>query len=423
MLQRLAYQFRIEPNGHQCSLLKRFCGCVRATYNHFLEQQNTRYEQYRKDLAEAHKSNSEANVDKPFISYAEMTRELAGSFKKDKPWLNECHSQALQQVLKDLYRGYANFFSGRAEHPKFKAKGIHDAFRYPQGVKLDEQNSRIWLPKIGWVRYRNSRSVIGKIKNTTVSLVCGHWYVSIQTEFQEEISVPEGLDCGIDRGVIHSATTDEGKMYDLPVTEIDRLHARIAVYQKQLKNKVKGSNNSRKLKQKITRAHHRIACIRRDFLHKTTTDICKNHAVVHVEALNVAGMTKSASGTVENPGKNVKQKSGLNRAILEQGWGEMLRQLEYKMRRKGGLLVKVNPAYTSQTCPLCGHVSQGNRISQASFVCEACGFSLNADVVGAMNIKRAGRAQLACEVNGIGRQQQEPAEATKRLLFERLTTQ
>ncbi|HBZ57563.1 MAG TPA: hypothetical protein DEO49_00210 [Sutterella sp.] len=166
-------------------------------------------------------------------------------------------------MAKHMYRGYANFFSGRAEHPKFKAKGIHDAFRYPQGVKLDERNCRIWLPKIGWVRYRNSRSVIGKIKNTTVSLVCGHWYVSIQTEFQEEISVPEGLDCGIDRGVVHSATTDEGKMYDLPVTEIDRLHARIAVYQKQLKNKVKGSNNSRKLKQKITRAHHRIACIRR----------------------------------------------------------------------------------------------------------------------------------------------------------------
>ena len=138
--------------------------------------------------------------------------------------------------------------------------------------------------------------------------------------------------------------------------------------------------------------------------------------MIFVEDLNIKAMTKSAAGTIEAPGKNVKAKSGLNRSILNQGWGEFLRQLDYKLLWNGGYLVKVNPAYTSQTCPRCGYVSRNNRQTQSEFICVECGFAGNADIVGAMNVKRAGHARLACEVNDISRQQQEPTEVTQLLL-------
>jgi putative transposase len=265
------------------------------------------------------------------------------------------------------------------------------------------------------VKYRQSQAIDGKIKNITVKFVCGYWYVSVQTECAFETPILQGGELGVDMGVAHTITTDQGEHFDLP-TSIEKLQARIAKLQKQLKNKIKGSNNRRKLIQKIAKEHHRIACIRQDFLHKVSTQLSKNHAMIFVEDLNIKGMTKSAAGTIEAPGKNVKAKSGLNRSILNQGWGEFLRQLDYKLLWNGGYLVKVNPAYTSQTCPRCGYVSRNNRRTQSDFVCVECGFADNADIVGAMNIKRAGHARLACEVNDISRQQQEPTEVTQLLL-------
>ena len=123
-------------------------------------------------------------------------------------------------------------------------------------------------------------------------------------------------------------------------------------------------------------------------------------------------MSRSAAGTVEQPGRNVKQKSGLNRSILDQGWAEFRRQLEYKVLWQGGLFLAVPPQNTSRTCPRCGHVSGDNRKSQAVFACVACGFHENADLVGAINILRAGHARFACQVNGeVGRQQREPSKA------------
>jgi putative transposase len=122
-------------------------------------------------------------------------------------------------------------------------------------------------------------------------------------------------------------------------------------------------------------------------------------------------MYRSAAGTVEQPGKNVRAKAGLNRSILDQGWAEFRRQLEYKVLWQGGLFLAVPAMNTSRTCPQCGHVSKDNRKSQAVFACVKCGYSENADLVAAINILRAGHARLACEVNGeVSRQQQEPSE-------------
>ncbi|CAK6456483.1 hypothetical protein KP3161_26855 (plasmid) [Klebsiella pneumoniae] len=148
----------------------------------------------------------------------------------------------------------------------------------------------------------------------------------------------------------------------------------------------------------------------RGYLHKVTTTVSKNHAMIVIEDLKVSSMSKSAAGTVDEPGRNVAAKSGLNRAILDQGWYEMRRQLEYKQRWRGGEVLAVNPAYTSLKCACCGHTAKENRQSQAVFVCVACGYEANADVNGACNILAAGHAVLACggTVQSVRPMKQEP---------------
>ena len=182
--------------------------------------------------------------------------------------------------------------------------------------------------------------------------------------------------------------------------------------QRQLSRKVKFSNNWQKQKRKIQRLHSCIANIRRDYLHKVTTAVSKNHAMIVIEDLKVSNMSKSAAGSVSQPGRNVRAKSGLNRSILDQGWYEMRRQLEYKQLWRGGQVLAVPPAYTSQRCACCGHTAKENRLSQSKFRCQACGYTANADVNGARNILAAGHAVLACgEMVQSGRPlKQEPTE-------------
>jgi putative transposase len=333
----------------------------------------------------------------------------------DTQWLKETPSQPLQQSLKDLERAYKNFFQKRASFPRFKKRGHNDAFRYPQGVKLDQGNNRILLPKLDWVGYRNSREVIGQVKNVTVSQSCGRWYVSIQTEY--EVSEPHHESTtivGLDAGVAKLATLSDGTVYP-PVNSFKSSQRKLANWQRRLTRKVKFSANWQKQKRKIQRLHFHIANIRRDYLHKTTTEISKNHAMIVIEDLKVRNMSKSAKGTIARPGSNVRAKSGLNRSILDQGWYEMRRQLEYKQFWLGGQVLAVPPAYTSQRCAKCGHTTKENRLSQSKFVCHVCGYSANADVNGACNILAAGHAVIACggKVQSGRPLKQEPSEVSQ----------
>jgi putative transposase len=288
----------------------------------------------------------------------------------------------------------------RADFPKFKKKGRSESFRYPQGCKLDQANSRIFLPKLGWVRYRNSREVLGTVKNVTVSGKQGKWFVSIQTEREVETPVhPSTAIVGIDLGIARLATLSDGS-HVAPLNSLKRQENALAKAQRVMGRKQRFGNNWKKAKARVQKIHARIGNARRDHLHKTTTAISKNHAVVVVEDLQVRNMSKSAAGTTDQPGRNVNAKSGLNRSILDQGWSEFRRQLEYKQAWRGGELLAVPPRNTSRTCPACGHVAAENRQTQARFACVECGFVENADLVGAINVLRAGHARLACEVNG-----------------------
>lgn len=320
----------------------------------------------------------------------------------------------MQQTLKDLERAYTNFFAKRADFPCFKKKVQSDSFRYPQGFKLDQGNSRIFLPKLGWLRYRNSRDILGTPKNVTVSSNGGKWFVSIQTE--REIVEPEHPSTsiiGIDVGITRFATLSDGSFIE-PLNTFRKHEQRLARYQRAMSRKTKFSNNWKKAKAKVQKLHTRIANVRRDYLHKTTTTISQNHAIVCIEDLQVRSLSKSAAGSSEAPGRNVRAKSGLNKSILDQGWFEFRRQLEYKQAWRGGDVLAVPPRNTSRTCPCCGHVSAENRQTQAKFACVECGYENNADLVGAINVLAAGHAVLACGgmVQSGRPAKQEPAEAT-----------
>lgn len=391
-----AFKFQLRPGGQQEREMRRFAGACRFVFNRALARQNENHEAGNK-----------------YIPYGKMASWLV-EWKNatETQWLKDAQSQPLQQSLKDLERAYKNFFRKRAAFPRFKKRGQNDAFRYPQGVKLDQENSRIFLPKLGWMRYRNSRQVTGVVKNVTVSQSCGKWYISIQTESEVSTPVhPSASMVGLDAGVAKLATLSDGTVFE-PVNSFQKNQKKLARLQRQLSRKVKFSNNWQKQKRKIQRLHSCIANIRRDYLHKVTTTVSKNHAMIVIEDLKVSNMSKSAAGTVSQPGRNVRAKSGLNRSILDQGWYEMRRQLEYKQLWSGGQVLAVPPAYTSQRCACCGHTAKENRLSQSKFRCQVCGYTANADVNGARNILAAGHAVLACgEMVQSGRPlKQEPTE-------------
>jgi putative transposase len=383
-----AFKFELRPSGAQRQQMRRFAGSCRFVYNKGLALQKARFEAGERKL-----------------NYAGLCKQLTQwRSETETSWLKEAPTHPLQQALKDLERAYTNFFATRADLPRFKKKGRHESFRYPdpKQIKLDPMNSRLFLPKLGWLRYRNS-------------LACGKWFVSIQTERELEQPLPRGGAVGIDLGVVRFATLSDGTFY-APLNSFKRHQTRLRKGLQAMSRKQKFSANWNKAKARIQRIHARIGNARRDYLHKTSTAISQNHAMVCIEDLQVRNMSKSAAGSIETPGKHVRAKAGLNRSILDQGWFEFRRQLEYKLSWNGGSLILVPPRNTSRRCPECDYVSGENRRTQQRFHCMACGFEENADRVGAMNILRAGHARCACEVSDADRQQQEPAEATQEQL-------
>ena len=339
--------------------------------------------------------NEQYQADNTFkFSYSKIAN-LLPQWKTELAWLKDAPSQTLQQALKNLESSFRNFFAKRADFPKFKKKGISDSFRFPQGFKIEQHNNRIFLPKLGWLRYRNSREMLGTPKNITITQKCGKWYASIQTEREVEQTEHTATSMvGVDVGITRFATLSTGQVFEA-VNSFKQKQTRLARYQRALSRKVKFSSHWKKQKGKITQLHSTIANIRQDYLHKTTSTISQNHAMIVIEDLQVSNMSKRAKGTIQTKGRNVKAKSGLNRSILDQGWFEFRRQLEYKQAWAGGEVLAVNPRNTSRKCPCCKHVAKENRLTQAKFECVECGYADNADLVGAINILAAGHAVLA----------------------------
>jgi putative transposase len=418
-MQRLqAYRFALQPNGEQERQMRRFAGACRFVFNKALA------------LHLAERSNGGRKTS----GYAALCRQLT-TWRNDPttPWMAAAPVHTQQQALKNLEAGWTAHFASLkklkaglirpsevVQPPTFKKKGrSHDSFRYPDAkqFRLEQANRRVCLPKLGWLRYRKSRDVLGEVSNITIGASGGRWFVSLQTEREVEQPVhPATGIVGIDVGITRFATLSDAT-FIAPLSSFKQHQQRLARYQRAMARKTKFSNNWKKAKARVTTIHSRIANVRKDFLHKTTTTISKNHAIVCIEDLQVRNMSTSAAGSSEKPGRNVRAKAGLNRAILDQGWSEFRRQLHYKQAWRGGWVIAVPPQNTSRTCPACTQVSAENRRSQARFECVACGYANNADVVGAINVLERGHRLLARgEPARSGRSaKQEPTEATQAL--------
>ena len=360
MKANIAYKYELMPTQEQKRILAQATGCRRFVVNKAIELQQTCLEQ---------------NL--PFLKYTDLASLLVlWKMDDDKVWLRDAPSQALQQGLMDVSQAFKEFKAGRRGFPKFQVRNNGDSFRIPQirPTDWDTANSRVRIPKAGFVRFRQSRPIQGKIKQITVSVDCGHWFISVVTEMDFANDGPRRFgEVGIDLGIAQTVTLSDGTVFQLDIESIKKHEARIVVLQKQLKEQIQ--------------KHYRcIRNIRQDFMRQTAHTIAQKYGWVAMENLKLKNMTKSAKGTVENPGKNVKQKSGLNRSLARVAPYAMRQAIQWALFKAGGTLVLVDPRHTSQRCPHCGFTSAENRPTQAHFGCKQCGFTQNADVVGATNV-------------------------------------
>jgi putative transposase len=321
----------------------------------------------------------------------EQCRQLTQA-RAEHPWLAAGSQTVQQQALRDFARAIAAFFdpANPARRPTWRKAGRDEGFRITgqrgrqwDVRRLNRRTGEVWVPKAGWVRFRWSRAIPADAKSYRVTCDrAGRWHVSF-TAIPDPVPAPgNGRVAGIDRGIVVAAALSTGDLLHAPgLTTPER--ARLRRLQRRLARAKRGSARRGRVRLATARLRARDRDRRKDWAEKTSTDLARRFDVIRVEDLKITNMTRSAKGTREDPGRNVRAKAGLNRGILRSGWGLLVRRLQEKAP---GRIEKVSPAFTSQRCSACGHVDARSRESQARFVCTACGYAVNADVNAAINI-------------------------------------
>jgi transposase len=335
----------------------------------------------------------------PTPGLAEQNRQLTEA-RAAFAWLADGSVTVQQQALRDLDQAWRNFFGGTHDRPTWRKKGQGEGFRVvgAQALRVRQDNRRwssVLVPKVGWVRFKRSRALPEAKSYRITRDRAGRWHVAFAA-VPDPIPAPgAGEVVGVDRGVAVAVAVSDGTMTS-PAGLRPKEAERILRLQRRLARAQRGSSRRGKVKAAIARLKARDAGRRKDWVEKTTTHLARRYDVIRVEDLRVKKMTRSAKGTVDAPGRNVRQKAGLNREVLAKGWGQLVQRLEQKAT---GRVEKVPAAYTSQRCNHCGHVAAESRQSQSRFVCVACGYRDNADVNAARNIRdtdpAAGRAVAA----------------------------
>ncbi|MET1032017.1 IS200/IS605 family element RNA-guided endonuclease TnpB [Domibacillus tundrae] len=307
--------------------------------------------------------------------------------KNELEWLKEVDSHALQSSLKNLVDSFDRYFRKQNEAPRFKNKR-NNVQSYTTNIEKKNQNpevsiagNRLKLPKLGWVRFSNSREVKGRILNATVRKTSsGTYFVSFLVETEVKDLPKTDSTIGIDVGLKDFAILSNGKVYKNPtffrtleekLAKAQRILSRRQCLATQQKRPLAEAKNVQKQRVKVARLHEQIANARTDYLQKITTEIIKNHDVIGIEDLNVSSMLKNQK---------------LAKAISEVSWSEFRTMLEYKAKWYGRQVIAVDPRHTSQKCHSCGHTAKENRQTQAAFICVSCGHSENADINASRNI-------------------------------------
>jgi len=371
------FRFKLCPTAEQSALFRQFAGVCRLIYNLALEQRQHWWRRYERETGQR-------------LNYVAQARQLT-DLRAEFDWIRAIYVSCQQQALRDLDRAFANFFAGRARYPSPRKKGINDAFRFPgrevETRRLNAKWSAVRLPKIGWAKFRDTRPIRGLIKNATITGEADGWHVSFACEIEHEAPQNFRPAVGIDRGVATTLALSTGEMLCLPAT-LNRIGTAQRRALRVLSRRKRGSRRYARQRRRVARLQARARRIRRDFHHRAALDIARRFGVAALEDLRIKTMTASAAGTMAEPGRRVRQKAGLNRSILNQGWGAFDLILTYKMEERGGRVVKIDPAFTSQTCSVCGVVDARSRKSQAIFECVRCGYRDNADRNAARNIVR-----------------------------------
>lgn len=369
----MSRRYRLTPTPAQELALREHCAHARFVWNLAVEQESW----WRWGRGRA-------------PDYYEQKRQLTEA-RAAFQWLATGSATVQQEALGDFAQAMASFYRGTHGKPTWRKAGRDEGFRITgrnagRTRRLSRNVGEVRVPKAGWVRFRWSREVT-EARSCRVTLDrSGRWHVAF-------VAVPAvipgpgtGAVVGIDRGVAVSAALSTGEMLRCPgLRDAERVRL-LRLQRKASRQHIRGQSPSNRLKHtrlSMSKVHARQADRRNDWCEKVSTDLAQKFDVIKVEDLKIMNMTRSGKGTTEAPGRAVRQKAALNRKVLGQGWGLLVRRLEQKAP---GRVERVNPAYTSQTCNACGHCASGNRESQAAFRCVACGHRANADTNAAKNI-------------------------------------
>ena len=387
MMLRRNFKYRLYPTPTQDALLRRWESVLRFLWNLCQEQR----------LAGLARPKEE----RVYLSHYEQCRQLT-ELLDAAPWIADVQCQARQEIVADLDKAWSRCFNGLARAPHWKRHG--DAMRIfapTATVKYDLVGDRKagalafagprYRP-LGTLKIVLDRPTRGAVKSWSIKRDGDEWYAtaSCEIEVAEPVRVNDKA-VGVDRGVALLLADSDG--HKVPnVRARGALEDRIVRAQRQVDHKKRGSNNQKKARARVAKLLRRAARTREVAVNTASLRYAKSYGTVVIEKLAIGNMTASATGTVDHPGKQVAQKSGLNRAILDAGWGKFAEGLKYKVAERGGTVIEVSPSYTSQTCPGCGCVDATNRPTQSEFRCISCSYAGNADVVAAQNILTRGLA-------------------------------
>ncbi len=398
VLIRKGFVYRVYPTAEQVVRLAAWDNALRFLWNIANEQRVM-------GLARA---KGEQRFPTAFDQQLELTQ-----LREELPWLADVPRNVCAQLLVEMDKAWQRCFKSLSGRPRWKRKGRDTlSFCEPGATKFHlDGPSAIHFPKLGSLRAVVHRPLEGKPKTCTLRRDGNQWFASIVCEIEIADPAPRvEPTVALDRGVVNLIADSDGIIIANP-KHLDAARKRLARAQRTVSRRKKGSKNREKAKARVAVIHRKVRRQRDHVLHTISHDYAKSHGTVVIERLQIGNMSRSAAGTVEEPGSNVAQKRGLNRSILGAGWGKLAALLGYKLARAGGRLVEVPAAYSSQTCAKCGHVDPASRVTRALFVCTACGRREHADVNAAQVLKsRANRSAQLGEASGL------PGRRTKKRL-------
>ena len=367
----------LNPNNKQATYFKKACGVARFAYNWALAEWQKQYQEdkaYRESCEQSGLTVDGSQLNLP--NEGKLRKQLNAIKREQFPFMMEVTKCAPQIAIQHLGDAYKRFFKGESQHPKFRKKGEKDRFGLSNDqfkIKTKDGKFFIQIPKLGWVRMKEGLRLQGKIMSATVSTRGERRFVSINIELSEAIQPLSKTkqSVGLDLGVTHLAILSDGTKIQAPKPLKTQLKKLIRL-SRGLSRKQKGSNNRKKAKTKLSRLYYRVSNIRKDFLHKLTTELVRKFDVICLEDLNVQGMLRNRK---------------LSRAIQDLGFYELKRQLIYKANQFGKTVKSVERFFpSSKTCSCCGFKLEKLSLSVRKWTCEKCGEEHDRDINASINI-------------------------------------